>query len=317
LERPDAHGFRFTSVHLRDSLAVLGNAATGWNKDNAPRLSAALAYYALFSLAPLLLLGVMIASVALGEAAARGEVADEMRQYAGGRTADAIQVMLLTSSRKTAGIVATGVGLAALLFGASGVFTELKDALNTIWGVQLKPGRPIRALVRERLISFAMVLGVGLVLLASLVLSAVITAAESSLGRLFSQPALVWQGADIAVSVVVMTLLFAAVFKIMPNVIIHWRDVWAGAGLTAFLFTMGKFLIGFYLGTSRVASYYGAAGSAIIVLLWVYYSACILFFGAEFTKACLLMGGGTIRPDKRAMFRNHQIQGGAEIGSKT
>jgi membrane protein len=193
--------------------------------------------------------------------------------------------------------------VAVLLFGASGVFGELKGALNTIWGVEMKPGRALLTLTRERIISFTMVLGVGFFLLISLVVSAALAAVAVSMHRMLTLPGFVWQGADFLISLVVVTLLFALIFKVLPNVRLRWRDVWLGAACTAFLFTLGKFLIGFYLGTSGVASYYGAAGSAIVILLWVYYSACILFFGAEFTKAYAVKYGAGVEPDKRAVLR--------------
>jgi membrane protein len=161
----------------------------------------------------------------------------------------------------------------------------------------------MRTLIRERFISFTIVLGIGFLLLVSLVMSAALAALGASMRNLLTWPAFVWQIVDLLVSFAVTTFLFAMIFKILPNVQIRWRDVWTGAGITAFLFTIGKYLIGFYLGTSAVASYYGAAGSAIVLLLWVYYSACILFFGAEFTKSYVQKYGCGILPDKRAIFR--------------
>jgi membrane protein len=226
-----------------------------------------------------------------------------MRDLAGNRAAEAIQALVLSTSHRSASFSATVAGVAVLLFGASGVFGELKGALNTIWGVEMKPGRALLTLTRERIISFTMVLGVGFFLLISLVVSAALAAVAVSMHRMLTLPGFVWQGADFLISLVVVTLLFALIFKVLPNVRLRWRDVWLGAACTAFLFTLGKFLIGFYLGTSGVASYYGAAGSAIVILLWVYYSACILFFGAEFTKAYAVKYGAGVEPDKRAVLR--------------
>jgi membrane protein len=189
------------------------------------------------------------------------------------------------------------------MFGASGVFTELKDALNTIWGVRVKPGRALLRMARERVISFIMVLGVGFLLLLSLVVSATLTALDKSVDVLRRLPGPVWQGADIVLSLGIVTLLFGMIYKGLPNVRLRWRDVWTGAGCTAFLFTVGKFVIGVYLGTTGVASYYGAAGSAVVILLWVYYSACIVFYGAEFTKAYVVRDGRAVEPDERAVMR--------------
>jgi len=291
------------SVRARDIVPLLRSAASAWSEDNALRLSAALAYYSVFSLAPLLILGISISGLVFGEQAARGQIAAQVRELAGDRAAQAIQAMVLSAGRTFTSTSTALLGLAVLLFGASGVFGELKDALNTIWGVAIKPGRPLLVLIRERFISFTMVLGIGFLLLVSLILSATVAALGSYLERLFLFPAAALQRADFALSFAIITLLFATIFKVLPNVMIRWRDVWPGAALTAFLFTIGKFLIGIYIGTSGVASYAGTAGSAIVILLWVYYSACILFFGAEFTKAYVSRCGGGIQPDRRAMLR--------------
>ncbi len=297
-KRPARAVFRFRDMRLRGIISLFGTAAAGWSQDNALRLSAALAYYAVFSLAPLLMIAISVASLVFGEAAARGQIAGQIRQLAGDRAAEAIQGLVLSTRHKS--LFATTLGLVILLFGASGAFGELKSALNTIWGVAIKPGRPLLTMVRERFISFAMVLAVGFLLLVSLILSAILAALGTSMGKLLPVPGALWQGTDFVLSLAVVTLLFAMIFKLLPNVVLRLRDVWIGAACTAFLFTVGKFLIGLYLGTSGATSYYGAAGSLIIILLWVYYSACILFFGAEFTKAYALKYGSGVVPDKRA-----------------
>jgi len=296
-------------MRAREFFSLIGTAASGWVEDNSLRLSAALAYYSIFSLAPLLIIAIAIAGLIFGEQAARGQIADQMKQLAGNRAAEAIQALLLGTSRKSASFSATIVGLVVLLFGASGAFSELKSALNTIWGVEIKPGTAVLTLIRERFISFTMVLGVGFLLLVSLLVSAALAALGVSMHNLLVLPPIVWQAADFVVSLVLITVLFAMIFKVLPNVRLRWSDVWIGAACTAFLFTIGKFLIGFYLGTSSVASYYGAAGSAVVILLWVYYSACILFFGAEFTKAYVLKNGSGILPDKRAVLRPGTFRG--------
>jgi len=284
-------------------MRLLSDAASSWSADNAARLSAALAYYALFSLAPLLVMGMSIAGLVFGQSAARGQTAEQLRQLAGGGTADAILAFLQGASQRTSSLSATFVGVLFLLFGASGVFSELKDALNTIWGVAIKPGKAVLTMVRERVIAFAMVLGVGFLLLVSLGFSAALAALGKFAPYLTAWPQSTLQFVDNLVSFFVATFLFGLLFKLLPNVEIRWRDVGIGAAVTGLLFTMGKFLIGFYLGTTAVASYYGAAGSVMVLLLWVYYSACILFFGAEFTKAYVNEFGTGIKPDKRAEFR--------------
>jgi membrane protein len=290
-------------MRLRDFPSLLSTAAAGWNNDNAPRLSAALAYYSLFSLAPLLIIAISLAGLLYGEAAAKGQIAAQMRELAGAKAADAIQALVLDTSRRSTSLSATIVGLVILLFGASSAFSELKSALNTIWGVTIKPGQAVPNLIRERCISFAMVFSAGFLLLVSLIVSTAITALEGPIRRHLPLPPSFWQLSDVAVSLVLVTLLFAMIFRVVPNVKLRWRDVWLSSVCTAFLFTLGKFLIGIYLGRSGVTSYYGAAGSAVIILLWVYYSACILFFGAELTKACV-QKYGAIQPAQHCMLRN-------------
>lgn len=292
---------------MRDIGSLIKAAAAGWADDNALRLSAALAYYSIFSLAPLLMIVIAIVSLMFGEAAARGRIAAQMKQLAGDRAAEAIQSLVLSTNHKSASVSATVVGLGVLLFGASGAFSELKAALNTIWGVEIKPGRALLTLTRERFYSFTMVLGVGFLLLVSLLVSAALAAIDTFMRDLLALPASVLHGADLLFSLAVLTLLFATVFKMLPNVRLRWRDVWIGAACTAFLFTVGKFLLGFYLGTSGITSYYGAAGSVIVILLWVYYSACILFFGAELTKAYVLKYRRGILPDKWAITQSEAL----------
>jgi membrane protein len=193
-------------------------------------------------------------------------------------------------------------GLVVLLFGASTVFVELKDALNTIWGVAVEPGRTFFTLVRDRFLSFSIVLAIGFLLLVSLVLSALLAALGKYMSAWLPLPAAVWQPCDFLVSFAVISALFAMIFKILPNVRIGWHDVRIGAVGTALLLTIGKFLIGLYLGTSSIASSFGAAGSVVIVLVWIYYSSCILFFGAEFTKVYARKFGSGIVPNSRAVL---------------
>ncbi len=279
------------------------DAAYGWMKDNAPRLSAALAYYSIFSLAPLLIIVIFVSGRILGEAGVGGRIASQIGYVAGDRAAGAVRALLPGVTRSYGSASAALIGLALLLFGASSAFSELKDAMNTIWGVAIKPGRPVLTMVRARAISFTMVLATGLLLLASLAVSTALAACGASVQRLLPLPGLAWQWADLALSVVIVTLLFGVIYKVVPNVMLRWRDVWPGAATSGILFTLSKFAIGLYLGTSSVASYYGAAGSVIVILLWVYFSACILFFGAELTKAYVEESGHGIVPDRWAEMR--------------
>jgi membrane protein len=280
---------------------LLKEAASEWTADNAPRLSAALAYYAIFALAPLILITIAIAGLVFGEAAARGQLAEQIKGLAGEQAGNAIQSIVKNSAHKGTSLFAATAGIVALLFGASGVFGELKSALNTIWGVVTKPGKGIMTLIRDRFLSFGMVLGIGFLLLVSLAISAAFSAVSTYIGNVFVLPPVFWHGIEFLISFAVVTALFAMIFKTLPDVRIRWRDVWTGAIGTALLFVTGKTLIGFYLGASSVASTYGAAGSAIIVLLWIYYSSCILFYGAEFTKVYARRFGGGIEPTEDAM----------------
>lgn len=281
---------------------MLKEAAHDWVGDNAMRLSASLAYYAIFSLAPLMVIILAIAGLVFGQDAAQGQLSSQIRQLAGDQAGNAVQTIIQGAGHKSAGVFATIFGLVVLLFGASGVFGELKNALNTIWGVAIKPGRPWYAVVRDRFLSFGMVLGIGFLLLISLTLSAVLSALGTYMRGLVPMPHVLWAITDFLISFVVVGLLFAMMFRFLPNVKIRWRDVWVGALGTSVLFSIGKTLIGLYLGTSTVASSYGAAGSVIILLLWIYYSACILFFGAEYTKVYARRTGAPIVPSEDAML---------------
>lgn len=263
-----------------------------WNEDNAPRLGAAVAYYTVFSIAPLVIIAIAMAGLVFGEQAAHDQIVGQIEGVVGKQMAEAVQGMLKSATGTKGGTWATVIGIIVFLFGASGVFVELQGALNTVWKVEPKPGRALRAMVRERLISFLVVLGIGLLLLASLVVSA----ALSALGKLLppdSQPGglYLWQTINNLVSLGFVTILFALLFKLLPDVKIAWRDVWAGAFLAALLFTIGKYLLGLYLGRSATLSAYGAAGSLVVMLLWVYYSAQIFLFGAEFTRVYAYRNG--------------------------
>ena len=267
------------------------------------RLSSSLAYYAIFSLAPLLVIVISMAGLVFGEEAARGQLAHQIALVAGPRAGEAIQSAVQSSAaQKTTGAVATVISVAVLLFGASTVFAELKDALNSIWGVVVKPGRPFLTLLHDRFFSFSIVLAIGFLLLVSLILSALLAALSKYMSGHFELPPAAWQAWDVFITFTVVSGLFAMIFKLLPNVLIGWRDVWIGGVGTAFLFTLGKFVIGYYLGTSSVASSFGAAGSVVVVLAWIYYSSCILFFGAEFTKGYARKFGSGIVPNSRAVL---------------
>jgi membrane protein len=272
-----------------------------WIDDNPFQLAAALSYYTLFSLAPLMIIVIAIAGFAFGREAAQNQIVETLQGLVGQESAQAIQGMVENASAQPkTGLVSTMVGIVALIFGAGGVVGQLQTSLNTIWGVEPKPGQGVWGFVRQRFISFAMVLGIGFLLLVSLVVSAVVTGITEFLGTLFGGTEFIAHALDLIVSFALISLLFAMIYKFLPDVQIEWGDVWMGAALTSLLFTLGKFLIGLYLGSSGVSSTYGAAGSLITVLLWVYYSALIFFLGAEFTQVYASQYGSGVKPTEHA-----------------
>jgi membrane protein len=273
---------------------------TQWSEDKPFQLAAALSYYTLFSLAPLLIITIAVAGLVFGREAAQNQIIGALQGFIGQESAQAIQGMIQSASTPSSGLLAGILGVATLLIGAGGVIGQLHDSLNTIWGVQPKPGGGLLGLLRERFLSFAMVVGLGFLLLVSLVVSAVLTALFQVLGGLLPGGTALWHVVELLVSFGFITLLFALIYKALPDVHIAWRDVWIGAAITAVLFTVGKFLLGLYLGQSGVTSAYGAAGSLVLVLLWVYYSALIVFFGAEFTQVYATTYGAGMRPAENA-----------------
>src|SRR5436190_9100277 len=261
---------------------MLKNAFTGFSEHNVLRLSAALAYYAMFSIGPLLILAVGIAGWAFNSDKVHDQIHDQLTKMVGASSTKTIESMM--AKQPKASVIATIIGFGALLFGAGGVFGGLQDALNTIWGVKAKPHSGLMGLVRSRFLSLGMVLVIGFLLLVSMALSTFLAAVTDTLGGYFFSGVLV-NALNFIVSFAVITVLFAMILKYLPDVNIPFRDVWVGATGTALLFTLGKFGLGMYLGRAATSSPYGAAGSVIIVLLWVYYASVILFFGAEFTRA--------------------------------
>lgn len=279
-----------------------------WQDDDASRLAASLAYYTVFSLAPLLIIAIAIAGAVFGEEAARGQLVGQIEQLVGSQGAQAIETAIQNADRPQVSSIASIISVFVLLFGASGVFAQLQDALNIIWEVKPKPGRGIMGFVRKRLLSFTAVLGIGFLLLVSLIISAVLAGITAYLSGLIPGAGYLWQVLNFIVSFVVVTLLFALIYKFLPDVKISWGDVWVGAILTAFLFVIGKFALGFYLGRGSFGSVYGAAGSLVILLAWVYYSAQILFFGAELTQVYARRRGSQIVPNEQAMRVEEEVQ---------
>ena len=257
-------------------------ALSSWSEDHAASMGAALSYYALFSIAPLLIIVISVAGLVFGPDAARGEIFVQLRGLFGDEAAHAIEQMLRSADKPTQGVIAAVSSLVLLIVGATTVIGELQSDLDRIWHAPAQESG-IWALLRSRLTSFAMVLGVAFLLIVSLVLSAVLAVLGRWWGAWFGGWELLAHMLDLAVSFGLTTLLFAMIYKIVPRVHIHWQDVWVGAAVTALLFAVGKVLIGLYLGKSDVTSPFGAAGSLVLVMVWVYYSAQIFLIGAEFT----------------------------------
>ena len=285
---------------MRALWGLLREAVSAWSDDYAPSMGAALAYYTLFSVAPLLLIVISVAGLVFGEDAARGEIMGQLQGMIGTESAKAVEALLQSVNKPSKGVLSTVAGVVVLVIGATTVFGELQDAMDRIWREKPPPGRGIVRLLQTRLLSLGMVLGIGFLLMVSLVVSAGLAA----LGRWWTP----WFGEGLllladtlnfVVSLLLMTAIFAQIFKWLPRVRLAWRDVWIGAAITSLLFTIGKTLIGYYIGRSAIASTFGAAASIVVLLVWVYYSAQIFLLGAEFTRAYAVRYGsqrGRIEP---------------------
>lgn len=285
-------------LNKKKLLGVLRQTVSEWIGDKVPMLGAALAYYTIFSLAPLLIISIAMAGIFLGQEAAQGRVFEEVRGLLGDEGGRAIQDMVRSAgSNPSSGVIATLIGMGTLLLGASGVFGQVQASLNIMWGVEGKPGRGMRGLLKDRFLSFGFILVVGFLLLVSLLLSAAIAFLAEWMGQITPSLELLAHVLNFGLSFGIITVLFALMFKYLPDVKIVWKDVWLGAVITAALFTLGKTALGLYLGRSAVGSSYGAAGSLVVLLLWVYYSAQILFFGAEFTQVWANCFGSHVSPD--------------------
>ena len=271
-----------------------------WQEDKASRLAAALSYYTIFSLPPLLVISLAIVGRFYDRQAAQDQLLAQVSGLVGETGQEAISQILDNAADPTLSSIAAVISIVILIFSASGVFTELQGAMNTIWEVEPKPGRGILGTIKDRFFSFTMVLVVGFLLLVSLILSTALAAIGEVLTGLAPDSVMLLQIVNFVISFAVVMLLFALIFKVIPDVKISWGDVWLGAGVTAVLFNIGKWAIGFYLGQSAPASAYGAAGSLIVLLLWVYYSAQILFLGAEFTQVYANRFGDPIVADEDA-----------------
>jgi membrane protein len=277
-----------------------------WSEDNAARLAAALSYYTTFSLAPLLVLLISLLGLFGVRNTIQVQILSQVEDLAGQAGSELVSGMIETASLPATGTITTVIGAVTLLFGALGVFAELQNSLNTIWEVKPKPKEGMLATIRSlfftRLLSFAMILVVGFLLLVSLALSAGLAALGEFLGNTFISSEMLIQSINFLLSYVVITVLFALIFKYLPDARIAWKDVWLGAAITALLFSIGKLLIGLYLGRSNVGNVFGAAGSLAILMIWVYYSAQIVFLGAEFTQVYANLFGSRIAPSEKAVM---------------
>lgn len=286
---------RFTTI-----FKLLKETFQEWQQDKASLLAAALAYYTVFSITPLLVIAIAIAGAVFGQDTAKGEILAQVNDLVGEKGAQAIEMTLNNVNQPQLKSAASIISVVVLLIGASGVFAQLQDALNTVWNVKAKPNTGIWTFIRKRLLSFGMVLVIGFLLLVSLILSAIL----AGISKLEISPlpgfTPLWQFLNFGISFGFISLLFALIYKYLPDAKIRWKDVWVGAIITALLFSLGKYLIGLYLGRSSFGSAYGAAGSLIVFLAWVFYSAQILLFGAEFTQVYARKYGRQIRPNKHS-----------------
>jgi membrane protein len=285
----------------KDIFPLLKQTFNEWLDDKAMRMGAALSYYTIFSIAPLLIIVMAIAGAVFGTEAAQNRIAGEISETVGPDSARAIQDMVKHASDTGTGTLATVIGIIVLVLGATGVFGELQDSLNTVWKVAPKPGRGLWGIVHDRFLSFTMVLGIGFLLLVSLVASAALSALSAWSSGVLPGGEVLWHVVNSVVSFGLITLLFAMMYKLLPDVQMAWGDVWIGAAVTALLFTIGKYLIGLYLAQAGVASAYGAVGSLVVVLVWVYYSALVFLFGAEFTHVYADRFGSHVRPAANAV----------------
>ena len=290
------------AVTFKSIWSLLKTSVGAWSDDKSPRLGAALSYYTIFAMPPLFMIAIFMASLVFDPTSVRTQIFSEVGGLIGKKSAEAIQAAMTAQYETNKGLVASAIAVVTLIITSTGLFIELQDALNTIWGVEAKPGRGVRGFIRIRLLSFAMVVGIGFLLLVSLIVSAGLAAFSKYVNDLFPGMGILSIIASDVVAFGVITVLFAMIFKVLPDVKIAWREVWIGGAVTSLLFTLGKFLLGWYLGRSTTITAYGAAGSVVLVLLWVYYSAQILFFGAEVTKVYANHFGVRVQPASYARW---------------
>jgi len=290
-------------VKGRSFFAILKNTFRCFTEDNAFKLSASLSYYTVFSLGPLLLIIISLAGVFYGREAVQGQLYEQISGLVGSRAASQIQEILRNMQQTEQSVTAAVVGVGVLVLGGTGVFIEMQDSINYIWSVKAKPKKGWLKYLVNRMLSFSLIVSMGFILLVSLIVSALLDLLSDKLAQYFPDATVyLFQVLNIAVIVLVIAVLFAIIFKVLPDAIIKWKDALVGAVFTSVLFLVGKFAISFYLGRTNPGSTYGAAASIVVILTWVYYSALILYFGAEFTKVYALKRGGGIKVKSTAVF---------------
>ena len=289
-------------MQLKDLFPLLKDAVTAFGETKCARLAAALSYYTIFSIAPILIVVISIAALFFNADAARNNIIEQIGNVVGSTGAQAIGEILTNANKggKGGNIIASIVGFATILVGATGLFAALQDSLNTIWGVEPKPDAGIFVMIKARLLSFVMVLGIGFLLIVSLVASVAVKALADWLGGVLGGAEWIAPVLNVVIFFLLITVFFAGMFKVLPDAEIQWRDVWVGAGITSLLFSAGKFALSWYLARPGTASAYGSAGALVVLLLWINYASQILFFGAEFTKVYANRFGSKIEPEKHA-----------------
>jgi membrane protein len=288
---------------IRHAFTLLKNTGIAFNDDNAFKLSASLSYYTVFALGPLFIIIISLAGIFFGQQAVEGKISDQIKTLVGNGAAIQIQEIISNASHSHATTAGAIVGIIILFIGATGVFTEMQSSINFIWSVKSKPKKGWVKFLFNRLISFSLVIGLGFILLVSLVINALLALLSDKLMQLFPQYTVyLFQVINIIIILIVITGLFSVIYKVLPDATISWKDAIIGSLFTAILFLFGKFLIGYYLGKSNLGLTYGAAASIVVILAWVYYSSVILYFGAEFTKVYALQAGEGIKPIDTAVF---------------
>ena len=291
-------------MKIKSIFSLFKQAFAEWRRDRVSLLAAALAYYTVLSIAPLIVIAIAIAGSVFGADAAQGEIVEALDDLVGQQGATVIEAIIANANQPQFNSVASAVSAVVLLVSASGLFYQLQMALNIVWNVKTKPNAGVRGFIHKRLLSFGMVLVIGLLLLASLIISTVLSTISQLDVNFISSTSSIWQNIDLIASLGIVILLFALIYKYLPDVELSWKNVWIGAVVTALLFILGKYLVGFYISRSNLGSTYGAAGSLVVVLTWVFYSTQILLFGAELTQVYTRRYGAPIRPNRHAVIVN-------------